>query len=220
MNNHFHSCDNSATSLSVTADICLKSFLPSSEKLSYSLIFWPVGKSDDNMIILFVGNLYGRGASDNKAPVLAWIHTVEVYKALNIVRHDEIKRNANGFILSFCSGLDCVCYRICRWTLNSSSREWRRPALTAWTTWLWLRKTHSSQMWIISSSLTVFGSVNVRRWPTEPEGTATSSPRSRDQTIHMRLVLLQQTLYFIHLHEPCIMVKIWVRLLCCRSDGP
>lgn len=32
------------------------------------------------------GNLYGRGASDNKAPVLAWIHAVEAYKALNLVR--------------------------------------------------------------------------------------------------------------------------------------
>nr|AAH97230.1 Zgc:114181 [Danio rerio] len=30
------------------------------------------------------GNLYGRGASDNKAPVEAWIHALEVYKALNI----------------------------------------------------------------------------------------------------------------------------------------
>jgi len=37
------------------------------------------------------GNLYGRGASDNKAPVLAWIHTVEVYKALGIVRQLEMK---------------------------------------------------------------------------------------------------------------------------------
>uniref|UniRef100_A0A8C5MAR7 Carnosine dipeptidase 1 n=1 Tax=Leptobrachium leishanense TaxID=445787 RepID=A0A8C5MAR7_9ANUR len=28
------------------------------------------------------GNLYGRGATDNKGPVLAWIHAVETYKAL------------------------------------------------------------------------------------------------------------------------------------------
>lgn len=45
------------------------------------------------MYCLLLGNLYGRGASDNKAPVLAWIHTVEVYKALNIVRQVEIKWN-------------------------------------------------------------------------------------------------------------------------------
>ncbi len=121
--------------------------------------------------------------------MLAWIHTVEVYKALDIVRHDEIKR-----ILSLCSGFNGVCFRICRWMLNSSLREWRRPALTAWTTWLCLRKTRSSQMWIISSSLTASGSVNARRWRTEPEETATSSPRSRDQNIQMRLGLLQQPL--------------------------
>lgn len=33
-----------------------------------------------------LGNLYGRGASDNKAPVLAWIHAVETYQALSMVR--------------------------------------------------------------------------------------------------------------------------------------
>lgn len=38
------------------------------------------------MIIVPAGNLYGRGASDNKAPVLAWIHAVEAYQALNMVR--------------------------------------------------------------------------------------------------------------------------------------
>lgn len=32
------------------------------------------------------GNLYGRGASDNKAPVLAWIHAVQAYQALGVVR--------------------------------------------------------------------------------------------------------------------------------------
>lgn len=35
---------------------------------------------------VFAGNLYGRGASDNKAPVLAWIHAVEAYQALSMVR--------------------------------------------------------------------------------------------------------------------------------------
>ncbi|XP_043923055.1 beta-Ala-His dipeptidase-like isoform X2 [Protopterus annectens] len=29
------------------------------------------------------GNLYGRGATDNKGPVLAWLHAVEAYQALN-----------------------------------------------------------------------------------------------------------------------------------------
>lgn len=40
----------------------------------------------NQMVILPSGNLYGRGASDNKAPVLAWIHAVEAYQALNMVR--------------------------------------------------------------------------------------------------------------------------------------
>lgn len=38
------------------------------------------------MIVCPSGNLYGRGASDNKAPVLAWIHAVEAYQALSMVR--------------------------------------------------------------------------------------------------------------------------------------
>lgn len=35
------------------------------------------------------GNLYGRGASDNKAPVLAWIHAVGAYQALSLVRENS-----------------------------------------------------------------------------------------------------------------------------------
>ncbi|XP_070603547.1 beta-Ala-His dipeptidase-like isoform X2 [Erythrolamprus reginae] len=35
------------------------------------------------------GNLYGRGATDNKGPVLAWINAVRTFKALNIVEGGE-----------------------------------------------------------------------------------------------------------------------------------
>lgn len=42
------------------------------------------------MVFVPVGNLYGRGASDNKAPVLAWIHAVEAYQALNMVRNTPV----------------------------------------------------------------------------------------------------------------------------------
>lgn len=33
-----------------------------------------------------LGNLYGRGATDNKGPVLAWLHAVESYQATEKVR--------------------------------------------------------------------------------------------------------------------------------------
>lgn len=45
-------------------------------------------------ILLLSGNLYGRGASDNKAPVLAWMHAVEAYQALNIVRNSTQDQRA------------------------------------------------------------------------------------------------------------------------------
>ncbi|XP_039592805.1 beta-Ala-His dipeptidase [Polypterus senegalus] len=40
------------------------------------------------------GKLYGRGASDNKAPVLAWLHAVEAYLAV----HKELPVNVKYFI--------------------------------------------------------------------------------------------------------------------------
>ncbi|TRY81246.1 hypothetical protein DNTS_000541 [Danionella cerebrum] len=43
-----------------------------------------------------VWNLYGRGASDNKAPVLAWIHAVQVYKELNIELPVNVKLLLEG----------------------------------------------------------------------------------------------------------------------------
>lgn len=50
-------------------------------------ITWGLQKAPAHLkSILPAGNLYGRGASDNKAPVLAWIHAVEAYQALKIVR--------------------------------------------------------------------------------------------------------------------------------------
>ncbi|NWW73825.1 CNDP1 dipeptidase, partial [Climacteris rufus] len=33
---------------------------------------------------LFIRNLYGRGATDNKGPVLAWINAVETFRALKL----------------------------------------------------------------------------------------------------------------------------------------
>lgn len=45
-----------------------------------------INKYSDIVIFILLGNLYGRGASDNKAPVLAWIHAVEAYQALSMVR--------------------------------------------------------------------------------------------------------------------------------------
>ncbi|XP_051576176.1 cytosolic non-specific dipeptidase [Myxocyprinus asiaticus] len=84
------------------------------------------------------GNLYGRGASDNKAPVLAWIHTVEVYKALNIELPVNVKfiiegmeeTGSNGLDAmivaqkdSFFSDVDYIIISDCGWLS-------RRPALT------------------------------------------------------------------------------------------
>ncbi|KAK1896243.1 Beta-Ala-His dipeptidase [Dissostichus eleginoides] len=53
------------------------------------------------------GHLYGRGASDNKAPVLAWIHAVGAYQALNMELPVNVK-----FVIEDCGWLS------------------RRPALT------------------------------------------------------------------------------------------
>ncbi|XP_051999855.1 cytosolic non-specific dipeptidase [Xyrauchen texanus] len=54
------------------------------------------------------GNLYGRGASDNKAPVLAWIHTVEVYRALNIELPVNVKFIIEGMEETGSNGLDAM----------------------------------------------------------------------------------------------------------------
>ncbi|XP_057196042.1 cytosolic non-specific dipeptidase [Triplophysa rosa] len=54
------------------------------------------------------GNLYGRGASDNKAPVLAWIHTVEVYRALNIELPVNVKFLIEGMEETGSDGLDAM----------------------------------------------------------------------------------------------------------------
>ncbi|XP_066534263.1 cytosolic non-specific dipeptidase [Hoplias malabaricus] len=84
------------------------------------------------------GNLYGRGASDNKAPVLAWIHAVEAYKALNMELPVNVKfliegmeeTGSNGLDAmveskkdSFFSDVDYIIISDCGWLS-------RRPALT------------------------------------------------------------------------------------------
>ncbi|KAJ8005382.1 hypothetical protein DPEC_G00146040 [Dallia pectoralis] len=54
------------------------------------------------------GNLYGRGASDNKAPVLAWIHTVEAYQALTIDLPVNVKFIIEGMEETGSNGLDAM----------------------------------------------------------------------------------------------------------------
>ncbi|KFP43790.1 Beta-Ala-His dipeptidase, partial [Chlamydotis macqueenii] len=39
-------------------------------------------KTDPYKLTEIDGNLYGRGATDNKGPVLAWISAVETFRAL------------------------------------------------------------------------------------------------------------------------------------------
>ncbi|NXG36213.1 CNDP1 dipeptidase, partial [Dromaius novaehollandiae] len=41
-------------------------------------------KTDPYTLTEINGNLYGRGATDNKGPVLAWIYAVETFKALKL----------------------------------------------------------------------------------------------------------------------------------------
>ncbi|KAF0022657.1 hypothetical protein F2P81_025049 [Scophthalmus maximus] len=54
------------------------------------------------------GNLYGRGASDNKAPVLAWIHAVEAYQALNMELPVNVKFVIEGMEETGSNGLDAM----------------------------------------------------------------------------------------------------------------
>ncbi|XP_076135565.1 cytosolic non-specific dipeptidase [Alosa pseudoharengus] len=54
------------------------------------------------------GNLYGRGASDNKAPVLAWIHAVEAYQALNLDLPVNVKFIIEGMEETGSNGLDSM----------------------------------------------------------------------------------------------------------------
>ncbi|XP_026149562.1 cytosolic non-specific dipeptidase isoform X2 [Mastacembelus armatus] len=54
------------------------------------------------------GNLYGRGASDNKAPVLAWIHAVEAYQALNMELPVNVKFVIEGMEETGSNGLDTM----------------------------------------------------------------------------------------------------------------
>ncbi|XP_018618358.1 cytosolic non-specific dipeptidase-like [Scleropages formosus] len=54
------------------------------------------------------GNLYGRGASDNKAPVLAWIHTVEAYQKLGIELPVNVKFIIEGMEETGSDGLEAM----------------------------------------------------------------------------------------------------------------
>ncbi|NWX23357.1 CNDP1 dipeptidase, partial [Aegotheles bennettii] len=42
-------------------------------------------KTDPYILTEINGNLYGRGATDNKGPVLAWINAVETFRALELI---------------------------------------------------------------------------------------------------------------------------------------
>ncbi|KAG7254333.1 hypothetical protein CRUP_018479, partial [Coryphaenoides rupestris] len=53
-------------------------------------------------------NLYGRGASDNKAPVLAWIHAVEAYQALKLELPVNMKFLIEGMEETGSNGLDAM----------------------------------------------------------------------------------------------------------------
>lgn len=52
------------------------------------------------------GKLYGRGSSDDKGPVLCWIHALEAYKALNIPFPVNVKFVFEGMEESGSQGLD------------------------------------------------------------------------------------------------------------------
>uniref|UniRef100_G3NIL6 Zgc:114181 n=1 Tax=Gasterosteus aculeatus TaxID=69293 RepID=G3NIL6_GASAC len=54
------------------------------------------------------GNLYGRGASDNKAPVLAWIHAVGAYQALSLELPVNVKFVIEGMEETGSNGLDAM----------------------------------------------------------------------------------------------------------------
>ncbi|MGH0189710.1 UNVERIFIED_CONTAM: hypothetical protein FKN15_037722 [Acipenser sinensis] len=54
------------------------------------------------------GNLYGRGASDNKGPVLAWLHAVEAYQALKQEIPVNIKFIIEGMEEAGSNGLDTL----------------------------------------------------------------------------------------------------------------
>lgn len=52
------------------------------------------------------GKLYGRGATDDKGPVLCWIHAIEGYQALNIPVPVNVKFVLEGMEESGSEGLD------------------------------------------------------------------------------------------------------------------
>ncbi|RXM96052.1 Cytosolic non-specific dipeptidase, partial [Acipenser ruthenus] len=54
------------------------------------------------------GNLYGRGASDNKGPVLAWLHAVEAYQSLKQELPVNIKFIIEGMEEAGSNGLDTL----------------------------------------------------------------------------------------------------------------
>ncbi|KAL1516690.1 hypothetical protein ABEB36_000570 [Hypothenemus hampei] len=56
------------------------------------------------------GKLYGRGASDDKGPVLAWLHTLEAYKAIGTEIPVNIKFVFEGMEESGSEGLEPLLY--------------------------------------------------------------------------------------------------------------
>lgn len=56
------------------------------------------------------GKLYGRGASDDKGPVLCWIHALEAYKAIGASFPVNIKFVFEGMEESASAGLDSLLF--------------------------------------------------------------------------------------------------------------
>ncbi|XP_014462149.1 beta-Ala-His dipeptidase isoform X4 [Alligator mississippiensis] len=54
-------------------------------------------KTDPYTLTEIDGNLYGRGATDNKGPVLAWINAVETFRALKLVECGEKDLHSGTF---------------------------------------------------------------------------------------------------------------------------
>ncbi|XP_019379914.1 PREDICTED: beta-Ala-His dipeptidase isoform X3 [Gavialis gangeticus] len=65
-------------------------------------------KTDPYMLTEIDGNLYGRGATDNKGPVLAWINAVETFRALKLDMPVNFKFIIEGMEEAGSLGLDEV----------------------------------------------------------------------------------------------------------------
>uniref|UniRef100_A0A3Q2W0I9 Carnosine dipeptidase 1 n=1 Tax=Haplochromis burtoni TaxID=8153 RepID=A0A3Q2W0I9_HAPBU len=84
------------------------SFSPSFPQSKCKRFMYIINKYSDIVIFILLGNLYGRGASDNKAPVLAWIHAVEAYQTLSMDLPVNVKFVIEGMEETGSNGLDAM----------------------------------------------------------------------------------------------------------------